>query len=307
MAKWRPSGPTADSNHLTFEQLETSFESNGSHENDQHIQHMQRINDSSDRYRDRGAIQRDRQRDAHNQNSYSQVSSHRNRTQHTLHASAHTCNGHQSHQGHASNASHHNHSSHHHYHQCSQPSHCGHSSQCCHTSHIQHNRSNGHLSQCNQEMVTNEELEIHGSHSSHGLSQANYTLDSTEFERIWRQLDSNRDRYHFLQTLYRSSGSLVFSEICFGSLGDIASALCEFDQTVDDFVFVIYILNSLSRAKRFLLSLQFLTVEERIECKKLFIRLWKGMNDIRQDLAENDISELTITALMKVYEIEMDS
>ena len=287
MAKWRPIG--SDSSHVTFEQLETSFESNTGHENEEQIQRSNDSNETRHRVSQR----------THSQTNGSQIQRSRNH-----YSSGHYCNIHQTHhQYHQS--SHSSHSSH-----CS---HWGHSSQCCHSSHSNHNhihnnRNNSHPNQCNQELATNEELDSQSSHTSHGLQQPlNYTLDQTEFERIWRQLDSNRDRYHFLQTLYRSSGNLVFSEISFGSLGDIASALCEFDETVDDFVFVIYILNSLSRAKRFLLSLQFLTLEERVECKKLFIRLWKGMNDIRQDLAENDISELTINALMKAYEIDIDS
>lgn len=173
-----------------------------------------------------------------------------------------------------------------------------------HSTHNHNNRINTH-SNCNQqEMGVNDESsqESHSRHVSQHSSV--YTLNQSEFERIWRQLESNKDRYKFLRSLYRSSpsGNLVFSEISFGSLGDIASALYEFDDTVDDFCFVVYILSSLSRAKRFLLSLQFLTTDERVECKKLFNKLWKSMNDKQQDLAENDISELTINHLIKSYE-----
>src|SRR5581483_4651936 len=136
----------------------------------------------------------------------------------------------------------------------------------------------------------------------------NYTIDQTEFEQIWRELESDKDRYNFLKSLYHAaspSGNLIFAEVSFGSLGDMASALSEFDDLVDDFCFVVYMLHSLSRAKRFSLSLQFLTCDERQECKKLFHKLWRSMSDKQQDLAENNITELTINDLMKIYEIDM--
>lgn len=156
-----------------------------------------------------------------------------------------------------------------------------------------HNRSNHHQHFYQQEVTLNVD--------------ENYTLDQTEFDEVWREMETDKDRYNFLKSLYHAatpSGNLIFSDISFGSLGDMASALAEFDDTVDDFCFVVYILNSLSHAKRFLLSLQFMTCEERQECKRLFHKLWKSMSDKQQDLAENNITELTLNELMKTYEIE---
>ncbi|XP_054168513.1 uncharacterized protein LOC128965771 [Oppia nitens] len=274
MAKWRAN---SDANDLTFEQLEMALDVTSGHENNEHLNGVRNTHNGH-----RGC-QRGHSRDTCWQ-------SRTNRTVGHHHISGHHCTSFESHQQYL-HSNHLNHSSH------PTLNHLNHN----HYNHIHCNRCNNHSIHCNQELIS-EEIDT----QSHGLQQMTYTLDQTEFERIWRQLSSNKDRYHFLQSLNRSSGNLVFSEISFGSLGDIATALLEFDQTVDDFVFVIYILNSLSRAKRFLLTLQFLSLEERIECKKLFIKLWKSMNDIKQDLAENDITEVTINALMKTYEVDID-
>jgi len=283
MAKSRASN--SDGNEFTFEQLELALESaiGIGLQNDEPIPRFN--NQSND----------SQPMPLNNRRFYSNRSSNQNALQRNRnhYSCGHYCNVHQTlhqHYSHHSNhSSHHNHNHNH------------------HNSH--NNRISSHSTHCNQQEIgVNDELESQQSHSNHGSQQMHYTLDQSEFERIWRQLDNNKDRYSFLRSLYRSSpsGNLVFSEISFGSLGDIAAALCEFDDTVDDFCFVVYILNSLSRAKRFLLSLQFLTCEERQDCKKLFHKLWKSMNDKQQDLAENDISELTINDLMKSYEIDIE-
>jgi hypothetical protein len=280
-------------NEFTFEQLELALESaiGSGLENDERIQRLS--NDSNDSQIN--AINR-------------RISSNRSLNQNALQRNRNNyCNIHRTHHQHYHSI----HSNH-----CSHNNHNNHFS--IHNQHnIHNNRLNSHSIHCNQqEMGLNEEQESQEWHPMHGQPsqaqqqqhQQHYTLDQSEFERIWRQLDNNKDRYNLLRSLYRSyaSPNLIFSEISFGSLGDIASALCEFEDTVDDFCFVIYTLNSLSRAKRFLLSLQFMTCEERQECKKLFHKLWKSMNDKQQDLAENDISELTINQLMKSYEIAIE-
>ncbi|XP_013780733.1 coiled-coil domain-containing protein 103-like isoform X1 [Limulus polyphemus] len=129
---------------------------------------------------------------------------------------------------------------------------------------------------------------------------------SQEFEKIWhRHLTSTQDHYSFLKKLGGETlGQIFHSEIGFGLLGEILVSLIEFEDTVEDFCLVVEVLSGLSKAKRFGLTLQFLTSEEKAECKRLFQLMWQSMSDKQQDLAENGITELTLQDLMKVYEVK---
>ncbi|XP_013774370.1 coiled-coil domain-containing protein 103-like isoform X2 [Limulus polyphemus] len=131
-------------------------------------------------------------------------------------------------------------------------------------------------------------------------------LTTQEFEKIWHhRLSSIQDRYNFLKKVGGEAlGQIFHSEIGFGLLGEILVTLTEFEDTVEDFYLVVEVLSGLSKAKRFSLTLQFLTSDERAECKQLFQLLWHSMSDKQQDLAENGITELTLQELMKAYEIE---
>lgn len=128
-----------------------------------------------------------------------------------------------------------------------------------------------------------------------------------EFEKLWRRLTdkSNEEKFEFLKRLGGVSVANIFkSEIVFGLLGEILLALKTFNSyCVMDFVLVVEILQAMSQAKRFNLTLQFLSTEEKVDCQELFEKLWKAMGDKLQDLADACISEITINNLMACYNV----
>ncbi|KAG1662650.1 Coiled-coil domain-containing protein 103 [Nymphon striatum] len=130
-----------------------------------------------------------------------------------------------------------------------------------------------------------------------------------EFEKYWRKLSTKTEfeRFEFLKLIGGTTIAQIFkSEIIFSLHGEIISTLMAFDSLyVTDFVMVVEILQAMTQAKRFNLTLQFLSAEDKIMCHNLFEKLWKSMGDKLQDLADSGISEITINNLMSCYNVNI--
>lgn len=124
-----------------------------------------------------------------------------------------------------------------------------------------------------------------------------------EFVRQWRPLDIC-DRLLLLKLIgAQNVGQLVKSEIPVGMLGEILQALLAFPSNTPDIVFVVRLLESLTEAKRFNLSLQFLSSVEKATCKQLMEKLNSSFQNRQQDLAEEGITEWTVLELKSKYKV----
>lgn len=122
-----------------------------------------------------------------------------------------------------------------------------------------------------------------------------------EFARDWkRYCKTNSDKYDFLIRIGGEQLGIIFKlEIAFGLLGDILVAMeeCFIPSDVD---VVVSILDSLSKADRFALSLDFLSTVEKDCCQKLFLKM-----QCLLDAASHEVnfSEDSLQSLMQTYNV----
>ncbi|XP_076040055.1 dynein axonemal assembly factor 19 [Oratosquilla oratoria] len=95
------------------------------------------------------------------------------------------------------------------------------------------------------------------------------------------------------QALERLASGLVAG----GLLGDVITTLLAFTPTVSDVVMVVGVLQALTQAKRFSLSVQLVSGEERWAWGRLLEKLQLALSDRPQDLAELNVTEWTIEQL----------
>ncbi|PNF33647.1 Coiled-coil domain-containing protein 103 [Cryptotermes secundus] len=148
------------------------------------------------------------------------------------------------------------------------------------------------------------EMETTQSHSLNMMQQDDHVpMTTVEFIQQWRPLDIC-DRLLLLKfTGAHKVGELVKSEIPVGILGEILQALLAFSLNTPDIVFVVRLLESLTEAKRFNLSLQFLSSVEKETCRQLMEKLSSSFQNRQQDLAEEGITEWTVLELKNKYKV----
>lgn len=125
-----------------------------------------------------------------------------------------------------------------------------------------------------------------------------------EFTQLWCALDIS-ERLHLLRRMGASTlGHLFRTEIPVGVLGEVLQALLAFTPSTQEVVLVVGILEALTEAKRFGLSLQFLSSVEQTTGRQLLEKLESSLQDRQQDLAEEDVTEWTLQELRKKYQVQ---
>ncbi|XP_067005990.2 coiled-coil domain-containing protein 103 isoform X2 [Anabrus simplex] len=126
---------------------------------------------------------------------------------------------------------------------------------------------------------------------------------AVEFQKRWRTLNV-ADRLSLLKQMGTEQvGQLVQAEIPVGLLGELVQAVLPFQSNTADVVFVVRLLQEVSKAKRFNLNLQFLSSVEKSACKDLVEKLNNSFKDRQQDLAEEGITEWTVHELKNKYKV----
>ncbi|XP_046670676.1 coiled-coil domain-containing protein 103 [Homalodisca vitripennis] len=124
------------------------------------------------------------------------------------------------------------------------------------------------------------------------------------YVRKFSLLRTNEERYKLLmKTGTEELGNIFKTEIPTGVLGRIVEALLCFMPAVNEIIFVTQVLEILSKTKRFTITLDFLTREEKDFCSKLMGKLDESLKDNQQDLAEQGVTEWTITTLRSKYKV----
>jgi len=125
-----------------------------------------------------------------------------------------------------------------------------------------------------------------------------------EFQHRWRNIEIS-ERLGFLQDLGQPAIAKIFStEIPPELLADFLYTFLTFGPSLPDMVVVVQTLNTLSLAKRFSLSAQFLSSVERQTAGQLVEKLMAGLNDRQQDLAERGVTEWHILQISNKFSLE---
>jgi len=123
-----------------------------------------------------------------------------------------------------------------------------------------------------------------------------------EFSKIWKKLPkTTADRYDFLLTVGSQRLRQIFrNEISFGLLGEIMSVLCS-NYVEKDGTQLVAMLQALSTAQRFNLSLQFLDESERHACSQLLQRLHETFISRADEVSQDTVD--VVNGLMSVYSV----
>jgi len=125
-----------------------------------------------------------------------------------------------------------------------------------------------------------------------------------EFQHRWRNIEIC-ERLGFIQDLGQPAIAKIFStEIPPELLADFLYTFLTFGPSLPDMVVVVQTLNTLSMAKRFSLSVQFLSSVERQTAGQLVEKLMAGLTDRQQDLAEKGVTEWHIIQISKRFSLE---
>jgi len=121
-----------------------------------------------------------------------------------------------------------------------------------------------------------------------------------EFLKIWKKaLKTPAERYNFLLHLGSERlGQIFCSEISYGLLGEMMSVLSDGYSEADSGE-LLAVLEALSAANRFSLSLQFLDQSERTACSQLLQRLHQRFADETSQRQSADRA----SSLMSVYSV----
>jgi len=125
-----------------------------------------------------------------------------------------------------------------------------------------------------------------------------------EFHQKWRSIEIC-DRIGFVQDVGQVAIAKIFStEIPPELLADFLYTFLTFGPSLTDLVVVVQTLESLSQAKRFSLSVQFLSAVERQTAGQLVEKLRAGLIDRQQDLAERGVTEWQILQIANKLLVE---
>ena len=113
-----------------------------------------------------------------------------------------------------------------------------------------------------------------------------------EFTVHWRRhCKTHKDKYEYLTNFTPEQLSKIFkAEISFGLLGEFINVLSSHKE--EDTEIVIEILDILSKVKRFSLSIDFLTKNEKEVCLKLFDRLNKFVQSTNNQETVDKLSRM---------------
>ncbi|XP_069108787.1 coiled-coil domain-containing protein 103-like isoform X2 [Argopecten irradians] len=131
----------------------------------------------------------------------------------------------------------------------------------------------------------------------------NLPKNGQEFARDWRRHHKTVDsQYEYLLNIGGPRLAEIFkAEISFGLLGDIITALCQKFSNSDSSA-VLDIVDGLSSANRFSLSVQFLSSKEKQVCSDLFHKLRLSTEDQTEEDGKHHQDRLN--ELEKVYELK---
>jgi len=125
-----------------------------------------------------------------------------------------------------------------------------------------------------------------------------------EFQHKWRNIEIC-ERLGFVQDLGQPAIAKIFStEIPPELLADFLYTFLTFGPSLTDMVVVVHTLDTVSQAKRFSLSVQFLSSVERQTAGQLVEKLRAGLSDRQQDLAERGVTEWQILQIAKKFGLE---
>ena len=130
----------------------------------------------------------------------------------------------------------------------------------------------------------------------------NIPKNSHEFEKFWRKCQKDKaKKYQYLITIGSLTLAKVFkAEISMGLLGEIIDVLNE-NWKVEDFSKIYSIVHCLTTVKRFSLSLQFLSHQEKQLLSELFQKLQMGFVE-QNGIVNNDcVDEDCLRTLEKCY------
>ncbi|XP_043231298.1 coiled-coil domain-containing protein 103-like isoform X1 [Amphibalanus amphitrite] len=124
-----------------------------------------------------------------------------------------------------------------------------------------------------------------------------------EFGREWRRLEVS-GRLTLLRRMGAAAlGHVLRAEIPAGLLGEVLYTLLAFSPNTAEVRLVVELLQAMSEANRFHISLQFLSVQERRTCEQLMEKLLGSLEGRQQDLADAGITEWTIKELRAKYKV----
>lgn len=124
-----------------------------------------------------------------------------------------------------------------------------------------------------------------------------------EFHREWRRLEVC-GRLTLLRRMGAAAlGHVLRAEMPAGLLGEVLHTLLAFSPSTAEVRLVVELLQAMSEAKRFSLSLQFLSSQEKRTCEQLMEKLLGSLEGRQQDLADSGITEWTIKELRTKYKV----
>ncbi|XP_033728877.1 coiled-coil domain-containing protein 103-like [Pecten maximus] len=136
------------------------------------------------------------------------------------------------------------------------------------------------------------------------LQQANnLPKNGQEFARDWRRHHKTvESQYDYLLKIGGPRlGEIFKTEISFGLLGDILTALCQGFSNSDSSA-VLAVVHGLTSANRFSLSVQFLSSKEKQVCSDLFHKL-KSSNENQTEADGKHIQD-QLNELEKIYQLK---
>ncbi|RXG72092.1 Coiled-coil domain-containing protein [Armadillidium vulgare] len=135
-------------------------------------------------------------------------------------------------------------------------------------------------------------------------SDLNNPPNTTEgLVQLWERLDL-AERLELLRGLSTTGVDRLASGLVAGGLlGDVITTLLAFTPTVNDVVMVVNVLQSMTQAKRFSLSVQLVCGEERWAWGRLLEKLQLVLSERPQDLAELNVTEWTVVQLKAKYNL----
>ncbi|XP_034242422.1 coiled-coil domain-containing protein 103-like isoform X2 [Thrips palmi] len=149
------------------------------------------------------------------------------------------------------------------------------------------------------------ENDVYPRSASHQVDLQRALSSTSEFMQMWRSLDDSERRYAVLQHIGTGALGRLFSttEIPVGLLGEILEAALHFRASTNEICFIVKMLETLTKAKRFCLTLEFLSSGEKATCKQLLSKLNSSLQGQQQDLAERGVTEWTLRQLHNAYRV----
>jgi len=147
---------------------------------------------------------------------------------------------------------------------------------------------------------TNEEVSVSQPGRARG-PRGGQPRNVDEFHNIWRNLEIS-ERLSFIREVGQANIARIFNvEIPPELLGDVIHTFLAFGPSIQDLVSVVQTLETLSLAKRFSLSIQFLSLVEKQTLGQLLEKLDQGIRDRQQDIAEMGVTEWNLQEIRKIY------